>query len=252
MRGLNVRTVQKQNVDDDTFQKTSVTAAAASQPPQQVSTESTAAFPASNPFLKGLRKPSSTGAAHAGKDTTLTYAHVVGMRTTKTQPPKFDMQKLSHQFHPASQQPSQQTNFNPFLAKHPAARTKVANTRSMPHLNIDPIAGGQPTIPSSFLPPYDDSSGGVSSNPLYLPSHFTALPQQRSGRNLQAQTVSPGQFTVATALHLKAVPPHFNNEAFLKNHFSPFGSVTSIKCNAEKMYATVSFTTHVSASCRSV
>lgn len=50
----------------------------------------------------------------------------------------------------------------------------------------------------------------------------------------------------STSLHLKGVPAQFNNESFLYDHFSQFGTVDSIKCYPEKRFAHVRFLTRVS------
>ena len=64
----------------------------------------------------------------------------------------------------------------------------------------------------------------------------------------------PGQVrkpvTTSTVLHVKGVPPQLNNEIFLLEHFSKFGRVKTVKCNGTKMFAQVSFLTHVSAPVR--
>lgn len=168
------------------------------------------------------------------------------------QPPRFELHESSNQFQPPVQQ---QANLNPFLVKQPPINS---DARGMPH---NPIAGGpigQSKLESSFPsrpppPPYSSSSGGVSNDPLHLSSLVTAPPrQQMSGYNPRTQTVPLGQgangVSSSTALHLKALPDQFNDEALLMNHFSKFGHVTRIKCNTAKMYATVTFKTHVSSS----
>ncbi len=102
------------------------------------------------------------------------------------------------------------------------------------HLNSAPPAGPVPLIP--HLQREEGFSG-------------QQLPQQRRSEFAvegQGAVVAPGSgISTATALHLKGLPQDINNKAVLMGHFSKFGAV-SVKCNTAKMYATVSFKTHVS------
>ena len=48
-----------------------------------------------------------------------------------------------------------------------------------------------------------------------------------------------------SSLHLKGIPDELNNEQFLTNHFSRFGSVVSVLCNTNKKFAHVHFQSRV-------
>lgn len=198
----------------------------------------------SNPFMKSLIRPISSSVPPPSS-TALppSYAQVVGTKKMFTQTPKFELQESSNHLQP----PMQQTNFNPFLAKQPVSNPHETNAGGMPSTKG---LIGQSKLATSYFPPppppYDGSSRAVSNNSSHF-SRFAAPSQQKSGYDPRTRTQGANAVS-STALHLKALPADFNNEAFLMNHFSKFGHPVAIKCNTAKMYATVSFKTHVSCS----
>ena len=114
-------------------------------------------------------------------------------------------------------------------------------------------AQGQAAAPSGVFPkqpPQKRSEFGAQGQAAAPSGVFPKQPpQKRSEFGAQGQAAGGvgggGAFAMSTSLHVKGLPQEINNEAVLMSHFSKFGTV-SVKCNTAKLYATVSFKTHVS------
>ncbi len=114
-----------------------------------------------------------------------------------------------------------------------------------------PLTSGD-NFPSQSPPLYESATMRTT----HFPSKKPSLGDHKVSYDPRTHTVPLGRastsittataIATATTLHLKAIPPQFNNKLFLQNHFSQFGKVIDLKCNKTKMFATVHFQTHVS------
>lgn len=170
--------------------------------------------------------------------------------------------------------PSSSVN-NPFL--HPPPSYASVVSRELPQ--SVPLQTANQNKPASGINPFMTQQTAakitISSSEPQTDSHqtspalrFTAGPkqqqqQQQSSVAVRTVTQKPlydprraalplGQTRGAllpnnATLHVKEIPPQFNTESFLEEHFSKFGVLKSVRCNTAKMYATAVFETQVTS-----
>ena len=230
-------------------------------PPSTSSDDQASSQVETNPFFAAMDKPRTNSVAARGRKPP-SYAAIVsgpgrgrGQRTAQPKPavPSF----ITHGPQSVSVSSSEvSTPINPFLTE-PSSSSQFHNTFT------DSSSTGMPSTEQNITVHYNPShtgsiyqaslnTEGFNSSANQLP-HFPQLPSYSDSFNVHTGHhpslqihESLAQFTQASslggaALHVKGIPDELNNPIFLKKHFSRFGPVKDIKCNPNKLYATVEF-----------
>ena len=201
-----------------------------------------------NPFFAAISKPTLPSGPPS-------YASIVSGRGRPSKPPLQPPLPTFITHGPGAvklveEAPSiltQPSNINPFLAKQQQTINIGTQEAIPPQVGV----GSQVHVGESSQVPVGVSAPPPYTGAAHLPVMSTP-PRQGVGFDPRTQAVPLGRSrtgTVAstsTTLHLKALPAQLNEETWLLQHFSKFGKVSDIKCDRNKMYATVAFETHVS------